>query len=131
MSPLRLILLVISTSVITACGSSADYQERLAEFNRTLPVCNSTADCDSKWQAARQWVIENSDFTLRTDSDDRIDTLNSNSTRSGTSIQVDRVEIGNGQYQIVVDVECFAAYDCPNELDKQLEFNQLLNSLDS
>lgn len=131
MTLLRVSLLVLTTGSFAACGSSASYEQRLAEFNRTIPSCSTTADCNRKWQAARQWVIENSDFQLRTDSDDRIDTLNSNSTRSGTSIQVDRVPLGNGSYRIVVDVECFAAYGCPNELDKRLEFNQLLNNINS
>ncbi|MEQ8312702.1 MAG: hypothetical protein RL839_16880 [Gammaproteobacteria bacterium] len=129
MTLLRLLLLVLTTCTLAACGSSASYEERLAEFNRTIPSCSSEADCNRKWQAARQWVIENADFQLRTDSEDRIDTLNSNSTRSGTSIQVDRVPLGNDTYRIVVDVECFAAYGCPNELDKRLEFNRLLNNL--
>ena len=129
MSPTRLTILLLTSSSLFACGTSASYQQRLDEFNRTIPSCNSTADCDAKWQSARQWIIENADFQLRTDSDVRIDTLNSDSTRSGTSIQVDRVAQGGGSYQIVVDVECFAAYGCPNELDKRLEFNQLLNGI--
>jgi len=123
------IFFLLTTFTLAACGSSANYEQRLAEFNRTIPTCNSTADCNSKWQAARQWVIDNADFELRSDSSDRIDTLNSDSTRSGTAIQVDRVSQGAGSYQIIVDVECFAAYGCPNELDMQLEFNRLLNSI--
>lgn len=122
-------LLLVGLS-LTTCGSTGNYEQRLAEFNQTIPTCNSSSDCESKWQAARQWVVANSDFQLRTDSADRIDTLNSNSTRSGTSIQVDRIDLGNGSYQIFVDVECFAAYGCPNELDLRLEFNRLLNNMD-
>lgn len=124
-------LLLCASLTLAACGASASYQERLAEFNSTIPTCSSTNECETKWQAARQWVIENADFELRSDSADRIDTLNANSTRSGTSIQVDRIDQGNGSYQIVVDVECFAAYGCPNEIDKRLEFNRLLNGIGS
>ncbi len=127
----RRILPVFAFIALTSCGTSADYEARLAEFNRTIPTCSNSNECSAKWQAARQWVIENSDFQLRSDSEDRIDTLNSDSTRAGTSIQVDRVARGNGSYSIVVDVECFAAYGCPNELDKRLEFNRLLNDIDS
>lgn len=133
MPSLRLahILPLCASFTLAACGASASYEARLAEFNNTIPTCSSANECETKWQAARQWVIENADFALRSDSADRIDTLNANSTRSGTSIQVDRIDQGNGNYQIVVDVECFAAYGCPNEIDKRLEFNRLLNGIGS
>ena len=85
-------------------------------------------ECTAKWNAARAWVIANSDFELRSNTDSRIDTLNSDSTRAGTSIQVDRVPVGDGSFQIVVDVECFAAYGCPNELDMAIEFNRAINA---
>ena len=113
---------------LTACGSSEQYQALQAEFNRTIPTCSSSTECDSKWRAARQWVVANADFQLRSDTQDRIDTLNSDATRSGTAIQVDRVALGNGNYQIVVDVECFAAYGCPNDMEKQIEFNQVVSA---
>lgn len=38
------------------------------------------------------------------------------------------VEGRNGEFQIVVDVECFAAYGCPSELDMRLDFNRVVNA---
>lgn len=115
--------------VLASCGASEEYLARLAEVERTIPICASEAECEAKWSAARSWVIANADFTLRTDSDTRIDTLNADSTRSGTAVQVDRVEGQNGEFQIVVDVECFAAYGCPSELDMRLDFNRTINAV--
>ncbi|MYA37437.1 MAG: hypothetical protein F4234_12110 [Gammaproteobacteria bacterium] len=115
--------------MLASCGASEEYLARLAEVERTIPICASEAECEAKWSAARSWVIANADFTLRTDSDTRIDTLNADSTRSGTAVQVDRVEGQNGEFQIVVDVECFAAYGCPSELDMRLDFNRTINAV--
>ena len=114
---------------LAACSASEEYLARLAEIERTIPVCTSDADCQAKWNAARTWVVTNADFSLRSDNETRIDTLNSDSTRAGTAVQVDRVQGRNGEYQIVVDVECFAAYGCPNELDMRLDFNRTINAV--
>lgn len=115
--------------MLASCGASEEYLARLAEVERTIPYCTSEAECEAKWSAARGWVIANADFTLRTDSETRIDTLNADSTRSGTAVQVDRVEGQDGEFQIVVDVECFAAYGCPSELDMRLDFNRTINAV--
>lgn len=126
---LRRMAVVSCTSLMLAsCGASEEYLARLAEVERTIPSCTSEAECEAKWSAARSWVIANADFSLRTDNDTRIDTLNADSTRSGTAVQVDRVEGRNGEFQIVVDVECFAAYGCPSELDMRLDFNRTVNA---
>ncbi len=122
-------LAVATVALLASCGTSADRQARLDEFNRTIPSCRGNADCTAKWNAAREWVVANADFELRTNSETRIDTLNADSTRAGTSIQVNRIAAGDGSFQIVVDVECFAAYGCPNELDMGIEFNRVINAV--
>ncbi len=113
---------------LAGCGVSEEYRARLTEYERTIPVCASVDECAAKWSAARDWVVANADFTLRTDTEDRIDTLNSDGTRSGTAVQVDRVAGENGEFRILVDVECFAAYGCPSEIDMRLDFNRTINA---
>jgi len=125
----RMAVVSFASMLLAACGVSEEYRARLAEFERTIPICVREAECERKWAAARAWVISNADFSLRTDNQERIDTLNSDSTRSGTAVQVDRVEGQNGEFQIVVDVECFAAYGCPSELDMRLDFNRTVNAV--
>ena len=125
----RIVAVSCASLLLAACGASEEYQARLAEFQSTIPICTSDAECDAKWSAARDWVVANADFSLRSDNETRIDTLNADSTRSGTAIQVDRVEGQNGEYQIIVDVECFAAFGCPSELDMRLDFNRTINAV--
>lgn len=120
---------ICCASLLAACGASEERLARLAEFERTIPVCTSEAECQAKWDAARAWVVANADFSLRTDNENRIDTLNADSTRSGTAVQVDRVAGQNGEFRIIVDVECFAAYGCPSEVDMSLDFNRTINAV--
>ncbi len=124
----RMAAIFCASVSLASCSGSEEYQARLAEFQSTIPICASDAECDAKWSAARDWVVANADFSLRSDNEMRIDTLNADSTRSGTAIQVDRVEGQNGEYQIIVDVECFAAFGCPSELDMRLDFNRTINA---
>ena len=97
------------------------------EYNRTIPVCSSDSDCRSKWSAARAWVVENSDFGIRAEGDDRIMATSNIVSTSGLGVVVDRIEVGGG-YQILVDLECFSAYGCPDIWDSMLDFNRRVNA---
>ena len=97
------------------------------EYNRTIPVCSSDSDCRSKWSAARAWVVENSDFGIRAEGDDRIMATSNIVSTSGLGVVVDRIEVGGG-YQILVDLECFSAYGCPDIWNSMLDFNRRVNA---
>jgi len=97
------------------------------EYARTIPTCSSDSDCQLKWAAARGWVVANSTFAIRAESDERIMSTSNLITMSGIGVIVDRVAT-NGGYQITVDVECFSAYGCPNIWDTMLDFNRSVNA---
>ena len=63
---------IAATLGLAACAVSPEIQARMDEYNRTIPVCSSDSDCRSKWSVARAWVVENSDFGIRAEGDDRI-----------------------------------------------------------
>ena len=48
-------------------------------------------------------------------------------SQGGLGATVDRASNENG-YQILVDLECFSAYGCPNILDSMLDFNRTVNA---
>ena len=118
---------MIATLGLAACAVSPEIQARMDEYNRTIPVCSSDSDCRSKWSAARAWVVENSDFGIRAEGDDRIMATSNIVSTSGLGVVVDRVEVGGG-YQILVDLECFSAYGCPDIWDNMLDFNRRVNA---
>jgi|TARA_Y100000294_G_scaffold53957_1_gene50851 hypothetical protein len=114
--------------LLSTCTISPERQAKLDEFDNTIPRCSSDFDCGPKWLAARAWVIENSDFGIRAESDDRIMATSNIISNSGLGVVVDRVLAANG-YQIVVDLECFSSYGCPNILDSKIDFNRTLNAV--
>ena len=112
---------------LTSCATSPERQAKLDEIDRTIPGCTSSAECGPKWAAARAWVIENSDFGIRGESEDRIMATSNIISTSGLGAVVNRVPVANG-YQIVVDLECFATYGCPDILDSTIDFNRTVNA---
>ncbi len=121
-------LLALLVTGIASCAVSPEVQAKIDEYARTIPTCNSELDCQLKWTAARAWTVENSDFPLRTVSEDRIFASNTIISTSGMGVIVDKVALDGGGYQFTVDLECFSAYGCPNIWDSKISFNQALNA---
>ncbi len=113
---------------LSSCTISPELQARIDEFNSTIPYCSSTSTCQPKWVAAREWAVENSDFGIRSEGPDRIMASSNIISTSGLGVVVNRVPVGNG-YQIVVDVECFSVYGCPDVWDTKINFNQTINAV--
>lgn len=113
--------------LLTSCAASPEMQARRDEYDRTIPTCSNDSDCQAKWQAARAWVVANSDFGIRSESDSRIMATSNIVSQGGLGAVVDRVANGN-DYQFLVDLECFSAYGCPNILDSMLDFNRSVNA---
>lgn len=126
LSPSRVALIAIAV-FLTACAVNPETQAKMDEFARTIPTCNSDTDCERKWAAARRWTVENSDFSIRGESDTRINASSNIISQTGIGVEVNRVAIGNNLYQIVAELECFSAYSCPELWDMKLDFNRTLN----
>lgn len=116
----------LTVLLVSSCAISAEIQAKMDEYDRTIPTCSSESDCQTKWLAARAWVVANSDFAIRADSEQRIMATSNIISMSGLGVVVDRVA-ANGRYQITVAVECFSAYGCPNIWDTKLDFNRTVN----
>ncbi len=97
------------------------------EFARTIPTCTSDTDCDRKWALARTWTLQNSDFNIRGESDTRINANSNIISQSGIGVIVNKVAGESNDFQIVVDLECFSAYTCPDIWDLKVGFNQTVN----
>lgn len=112
---------------LSSCAVSPETQAKMDEFARTIPSCSSDAECSRKWAAARAWLVQNSDYPIQGDSDTRIYASNSLNAISGVGVIVDRVASSGGGYQIVADMECFSAYNCPDLWDRMVDFNRAVN----
>ncbi|MFT7471059.1 MAG: hypothetical protein ACI8XU_000954 [Kiritimatiellia bacterium] len=97
------------------------------EYARTIPACNSDAECTRKWAVARTWTLENSDFSIRGESDTRINASSNIISQSGIGVIVNKVANGSDGFQIVAELECFSAYSCPEIWDLRIGFNHTVN----
>ncbi|MCH2357054.1 MAG: hypothetical protein MK319_10360 [Pseudomonadales bacterium] len=128
MKTVKFIATTFTALSISACAVSAATQALMDEYERTIPSCASDQDCGPKWAAARTWVVQNSDFSIRSEGDSRIMATSNIISQSGMGVTVDRVAADAGGYQITVTVECFSAYGCPNLWQAMVEFNQAVNT---
>jgi hypothetical protein len=116
--------------LLTACAVSPETQALMDEYDRTIPSCSTSLECQTKWAAARSWAIANADFPIYTESDTRIRATSTLTTTSGIGVVVHREGSGNN-YRFLVDVECFNAYGCPNIWQAKVDFNRTLNATGS
>ena len=130
MKILNLFTIGLTALLISSCAISPETQAKMDEYARTIPACSGGSVCRGKWTAARGWVVANSAFAIRSESDERIMSTRHLTTRSGNGVVVNRVE-ANGSDQILVDVECYSAYGCPNIWDMKLDFNRTVNGANS
>lgn len=111
-----------------ACTVSAETQAKMDEFASTIPTCNSIQDCRIKWNLARTWVESNSDFGIRSASEDRITATINQTTNSAMAVVVTRVALSNGGFQIVLEMDCLSSsYGCPTLWDDKVAFNRFVN----
>ena len=128
MKTVQFIATTFAALSISACAVSEATQALMDEYQRTIPSCAGDRDCQPKWAAARAWVVQNSDFAIRSESDTRIMATSNIISQSGMGVTVDKITADAGGYQITVTVECFSAYGCPNLWQAMVEFNQAVNT---
>lgn len=121
-----LLSVVALASLMTACAVSPETQALIDQYESTIPSCTTQIDCETKWANARNWVRENSDFPIYTESATRIRATSTLTTSAGVGVVVTREGSGN-QYRFLVDVECLNAFGCPNVWQTKLDFNRALN----
>ena len=120
-------LACLCLALLGACAVSPETQARMDEYDRTIPSCASESDCSRKWETARAWAAENSDFGIRGESDTRIMATSNIVSTGGIGVVVNREAAASG-YQLLVDVECFSAYGCPDVWELKVDFNRAVNA---
>ncbi len=56
---MRRLILVAVLGLAGCAGMQQARQAHLAEFERTIPVCEGEKECEIAWAHARNWVIRN------------------------------------------------------------------------
>ena len=123
----RLVITALGAALLASCAVSPQTQAKMDEYARTIPTCSSDTECDRKWALARQWTVENSAFAIRGESDTRINANSNIISQSGVGVLINKIANGSNGSQIIVEVECFSAYGCPDMWDMQIDFNRTVN----
>lgn len=123
----RAMLSAVAALFLASCAASPEIQAKMDEYERTIPTCSSDAECTRKWDVARTWTMQNSDFTIRGSSDTRINASSNIISQSGIGVVVTKVATGSNSFQIIADLECFSAYSCPEIWDLRIDFNNTVN----
>ncbi len=120
-------LSALAAFLLVSCAVSPETQAKMNEYSRTIPTCLSDAECNRKWAVARNWTLENSEFTIRSESETRINATSNIISQSGVGVVVTKVATSSNGFQIIVDPECFSAYACPDIWNLKIDFNQTVN----
>lgn len=94
----------------------------------TVPTCSSQPECDAKWTAAKQWIIDRID---RPFIDSRADHLETEAPFPGSrslSARVEKVRMPDGSFRIIATVWCSSPLQCtPLEVHSIANFNHDVN----
>jgi ketosteroid isomerase-like protein len=94
------------------------------------PTCQSAADCEAKWSAARSYLLTHTSYKIQNDSVDRLETYNpSNEVTVGLRAQVSKAIQPDGRYAIVAKFWCNNLFECSPNAAKTLEdFNRTVTA---
>lgn len=122
-------LLVLSASVLllVGCQSTTFDLKDDPQFQQTMPVCQSDAECDKVWDAARAWINKTTPQGLAVDTPERLQThpADAEALDWETDISVNKVALGEGKYRITIQTLCNPSFnDCGAERSRMRQFNE-------
>jgi hypothetical protein len=121
---------VVIVGLLTgACVSPQHRTAQQAQFQNTVPTCESPKNCEVKWAAARRFILENSKFKIQTMTNDFLETYSGARNTSVLAYRVVKEPIDATRYRIVVTTGCRNTFACvPDAWDAALRFNQYVNA---
>ena len=123
MKKLLIIAAVIAT--ISGCATTGNIEAKRAEFNSTIPTCKTDRECELKWSAARNWVLNNSGWKIQHLTNDFIETYNAVGGSPRIAVRVTKEPIAEGGYRFVVKTWCDNIFGCvPDSWDAAISFNR-------
>lgn len=132
---MRLLALIAGTSVLTGCAVAARTDPATVsawktEALQTLPKCKSDKECEVKWAAARQYVLEHSAWKIQHMTSDFIETFSPPTGQWTLGWQVTKKPMSDGSYAIETKVWCGTTYtECePPNWQALRDFNRAVNA---
>lgn len=123
-------ILVLATSLLfSACAASPERQALINEYNRTIPTCQTDAECKAKWDAAQVWVVRNSGYRIQTATDVLIQTFGPLGESMALAMVVLKEPTGDG-YRITISTNCANIFGCrPDAWGAAVQFNRDIGAI--
>jgi hypothetical protein len=124
----ELILMLSAATVVCGCKVVARQEVTKAQLaaDRTVPTCQSDAECKAMWDAAQRWVSDHAGYRIETSSDELIATETPlDKTETRLAISVSKEQDSPGVYKILVTIWCGNGNNCDiNPAEAAYRFNQ-------
>lgn len=126
----NLFLIVTIAVFFSGCATTGDITAKRAEFESTIPTCKTDRDCEMKWSAARNWVLNNSGWKIQHLTNDFIETYNAVGGSPRIAVRVTKEPLTEGGYKLVVKTWCDNIFGCvPDAWDAAISFNREVGSV--
>lgn len=90
--------------------------------------CAGGEDCEVKWGRSIQWILQNSQWKIRMQTNEIIDTYRGDNTSAKTAFTINKIPLGSNRYQIVMSAACGNLFGCFPSPDKaQSSFYDFVN----
>lgn len=100
----------------------------MREVDRTIPTCKEAKECEIKWAAARDWVINNAGWKLQHVTADYLETFNPTASSPNLAMRVVKEPKSDGSYQIKATAWCDNMFGCvPDGWEALKKFNDHVN----
>jgi len=121
-------LSMVIVLLLAGCATMTPEQiaaKQVKEANAEREVmCVKGKDCDVKWGRAIDWIVRESKWKIKIQTDNLIQTsgLDSGDSRHPGFV-VTKVGVGNGRFQITMDWQCGCIGDMLNDPTLKASFN--------
>jgi hypothetical protein len=125
----KIILAIAIVASLSGCVSQAERASNQAAMNESVPVCETTKQCDVAWSAATTWVTEHCAMKLQTVTDSLLQTYNSPPDSPQISCRVLKERGPTGRSAIRINVGCANIFGCvPSSVDSVLAFGSFVKA---
>lgn len=97
------IILVAITTLLSSCATAPTAEDLQAEqhYRDSIPTCSTAKECEVKWAAARNWVLNNCGFRIEKIEPDYIETYKSgDSANTDLYCRVTKSAVSETEYRI-------------------------------
>lgn len=129
----KALAILASIAVLTACATPTDptiVASWKAEAMRTIPKCKSATECDVKWAAARQYILQHSAWKIQRMTGDFIETFSPPTGVVQLAYRVTKTPLSDGSYAIEGQTWCGTEYtECsPHSWHALRDMNRFINA---